>query len=101
MRDDVATNDADRMHIGESIGIVVTLPGGLVHEGANRKVRQHQAPELLAHQVGRFAAQDDPGAAQVRLEFIQSRFDLPAFLVQRRQLPRRGALSTATIKMRI
>ena len=75
MRDDVAAYHANRMHVGESIGVVAALPGSFVHEGADRIVRQHQAPELLTCQLGRFAAQHNPRAAQVGLQLVERRFD--------------------------
>ena len=56
MRDDVAAYHANRMHVGETIGVVAALPGGFVHKGANCIVRQHQAPELLTHQLGQLEA---------------------------------------------
>ena len=82
MRDDVAAYHANRMHVGESIGVVAALPGSFVHEGADRIVRQHQAPELLTYQLGRFAAQHNPRAAQVGLQLVERRFDLPALVIQ-------------------
>ena len=71
MRDDVAAYHANRMHVGESIGVVAALPGSFAHEGADRIVRQHQAPELLTYQLGRFAAQHNPRAAQVGLQLVE------------------------------
>ena len=78
------------MHVGESIGVVAALPGSFVHEGADRIVRQHQAPELLTYQLGRFAAQHNPRAAQVGLQLVERRFDLPALVIQGRQFSGRS-----------
>jgi hypothetical protein len=61
-----------------------------VHEAADGEVRQHQAVELLPHQLRGLAPQHDPGAAQVRLEFVEGRLDLPALVVQGGQLRRGG-----------
>jgi len=44
-------------------------------------MRHQQAVELLLDQLRRLAAQYDLRTAQVGLEFIQRRFDLPAFVI--------------------
>ena len=90
MGDDVATDRPNRVEVEESVWIVSALPGGVVHEGADGEVGQHQAPELLADEFGSFAAEDDPGAAEVGLEFVQRGFDLPALAVESGQLRGRG-----------
>jgi hypothetical protein len=43
-----------------------------VHQAPHGKVREQQPVEFLPHQVGRLAAQDDLGPAQVGLELIES-----------------------------
>ena len=65
------------------------LQRGFVHQAANGEMRHHQPVEFLPHQVGGLAAQDDLGAAQVGLQFVQGGFDLPALVVERRQFLRR------------
>jgi hypothetical protein len=42
-----------------------------MHQAANCEVRHHQPVEFLPHQIGRLAAQDDFGAAQMSLEFVE------------------------------
>jgi len=55
----------------EAVGIFVGLQRRFVHQPANGEVGHHEAVELLPHQIGGFAAQDDLGAPQVRLQFVQ------------------------------
>ena len=61
----------------------------LVHETAHGKMREQQPIALLAHQFRRLAAEHDPRAAQVGLEFRQRRFDLPPLVLQRGEFRRR------------
>ncbi len=87
----LATNDPDRMDKRQLIRIGVGLDGGVVHQAANGEVRQEEAITFLADQVGGLTAQDHLGAAQMRLQFVQRGFDLPAFVIQRGELRgRRG-----------
>lgn len=73
-----ATGDAQGMGEGQRIG-VAGRPGraerGLMHQRAERKVRQQEAPRFLPHQVGRLAPHHASRAAQMRLEFVEGRFD--------------------------
>jgi len=55
----------------EPVGVLVGLQRCLVHETAKGEVRHQEAVKLLPNQVGSFAAQDNLGAAQVGLQFIQ------------------------------
>ncbi len=57
----------------------------VVHQAADGEVRHHEAVEFLANQIRHFAAQDDPAPTQVRLQFVQRRFDFPSLVVQRGQ----------------
>ena len=52
------------------------------------KLGHHEAVELLADEVRRLAAQDDPGAPQMGLEFVQCGLDFPALMIEGRQLMR-------------
>ena len=45
---------------------------------------------FLADQVGGLTAQDHLGPAQMRLQFVQRGFDLPAFVIERGEFRRRG-----------
>lgn len=74
----------------EAIRILVGFDRRLVHQAANGKVGHHEPVEFLANQIGCLAAQDDPGAAQVGLEFVERRLDFPALMVEGGQLCRRG-----------
>ena len=55
-------------------------------QAADGEVGHRQAVELLAHQLEGFAAQNDLGAAQMGLQLIKRRLDLPALMIERRQL---------------
>ena len=70
------------MKEGKPVGIFVSLQRGFVHQTANGEVGHHETVELLAHQIGGFAAQHDMGAAQMGLEFIECSFYLPAFMIE-------------------
>ena len=61
--------------------------GPLMQQPSDRVVRQHPAVELLAHEIGRLAAQHPPTLPQVRLELIKGGLDLPALVVQRCRQP--------------
>jgi hypothetical protein len=56
-----------------------------MHQTANGVMGHEEAPELLFHQLRRLTAQHDLGTAQMRLEFVQGGFYLPALVVKRRQ----------------
>ncbi len=70
---------------GKLVGIFVGFEGGFVLQTANDEVDHHGAAEFLSHQVGGFAAQCDPGAAQMALEFGERSFYLPAFAMEGNQ----------------
>ena len=53
-----------------------------MHDAAHRKMSHHEAIELLTYQIGAFTAQNDLGSAQMGLEFIEGRFNLPSFMVK-------------------
>ena len=61
----------------EPVGVLVGFECGFVHQTANGEVSHHEAIEFLANQVGGLAAQDDLGAAQMGLEFVERGFDIP------------------------
>jgi len=56
-----------------------------VYQPAHRKMRPHQTIELLLDQFRRLAPQYDLRPAQMGLEFIERRLDLPALVVLSRQ----------------
>jgi len=58
---------------------------GLVHQGADREVRQKKAPRFLPDQLGRFAAEHALGATQMGLEFVECSLDFPALVIERRE----------------
>ena len=74
----------------EPVGIFAGFEGGFMHQTADGVVGHKQTPELLFHQLRRFAAQHDLGTAQMRREFVQSGLYLPALVVKRGQLLGRG-----------
>ena len=61
-----------------------------MHQAPDGEVGHQEAVELLAHQVRPLAAQDDASSPQVGFQFIQGRLNLPAFVVQGRQLKGRS-----------
>ena len=73
-----------------AVRVVPGLQRGLVHQAADGEVRQEQPIELLTDQVRGLAAQHDLRAAQVGLQFVERRLDLPALVVERGQLTRRA-----------
>lgn len=78
------------MEEGESIGILVSFQGGVVHQASDGKVRHHEAEELLAHEIRCLAAQDDPGAPQMSPELVEGGLDLPALVIEGCQFPALG-----------
>lgn len=75
-----AAGDAERMRKREGVGIPRArecAERGLMHERADREVREQKAAGFLPHQLGRLAAEDALRAAQMRLEFVERRFHLP------------------------
>ena len=75
------------------LGMRQAMPrNALVQQPAHRVVRQDPAEELLAHELGGLAAKYAPAPEQMRLELVEDLFDLPALVVQRRQLQRRRLL---------
>ena len=85
------------MQEGEPVGIFVGLESGLVHQAADGVVGHKQAPELLLHQLRRLAAEHDLSAAQMRLEFVQGGFYLPALVVEGRQFWGRGLAASRMV----
>src|ERR1019366_8196973 len=67
----LAPDHAHGMKEGKPVGILVRFERGLVHQTADGEVGHHEAIELLAHQIGSFAAQHDLGAAQMGLELVE------------------------------
>src|ERR1700730_15291738 len=81
-----AADDANGMEEGEAIGILVGFQRRFVHQATNGEVSHHEPVKFLPNQIRALAAQDDLGAPQMGLEFIQRGFDFPALMVERRQL---------------
>ena len=65
---------------------------GLVHQRADREVREEKAPRFLSHELRGLAPQDTLATPETCLEFVERRFHLPALMVERRQFLRRRAL---------
>src|ERR1035438_7579408 len=74
------------MEEGEPVRIFIGLESGLMHQAADGEVSHQESVEFLTHQVGGFAAQHDPGTAQVGLEFVERGFYLPALVIESCQL---------------
>src|SRR5271170_7232464 len=55
----LAAKHAHAVHKRNPIGVFPRLQSGLVHQAADGEVGEEQTVELLAHQIGGFAAQDD------------------------------------------
>ena len=69
----------------EPVGVLIGFERSFVHQTSNGEVSHHEAVEFLANQVGGLAAQDDLGAAQMGLEFVERGFDFPALMIERGQ----------------
>src|SRR5271169_3740669 len=87
---ELSAYDANGMQERETIGVDIGFARGLVHQSADSEVGHHEPEEFLAAQIGRLAAQDDFGAAQVGLQFVQGGFDFPTLVVERGQVRRRS-----------
>ena len=61
----------------QSIRVFVGAQRRLMHQAANGEVQHHQSEKLLARQFRRPAAQNDVGAADVGLQFVQGGLDIP------------------------
>src|SRR5277367_4357897 len=75
------SNDPDRVQKRQSVGVLVGPQRRLVHEAANGEVQHQHSEEFLPDQLLRLAAQDDLGAADVGLQFIQRSLDFPTFVI--------------------
>src|SRR5659263_222551 len=64
----------------------------LVNQPAHGVMRQHPAIELLAYALRGFAAQRATALHQMGLEFIKHRLNLPALVIELRQLSGGGTL---------
>ena len=84
------------MDEGELVRIELGLEGRFVHETADGIVGQEEPVELLAHELGGLAAQDDAPAPQMGLELVERGLDLPALVVESRKLPGRGGEEACT-----
>ena len=73
-----ATHEGKRMFEAQSIGWFPLYQRCLQHQFAHDMMCQQQAPELLAHQFRRLAAQDDIRSLERGLHFRKSGFDRPA-----------------------
>src|SRR6266436_3557423 len=63
-----AADDADRPFELDPVRVDARVRGGGADQGADRVVGEQVAPDLLAHHVRRFGAQDLSRAAEVGLE---------------------------------
>lgn len=78
----LAPDHAHGMKKRKSVRVFVSSHSGFVHQTADSEVGHQQAVELLTHQIGGFAAQRDPGTAQVGLEFVKGGFYLPTLMIE-------------------
>jgi hypothetical protein len=60
------------------------------HDEADEVVGEQQAPDLLLHAGGRFAAQRFDAFAGMGLEFVEGEFEFPALVGRARRGPRPG-----------
>ena len=81
----LAADDANGVNERQAVGVLVGVQRGFMHQAANGEVRHHEPVEFLANQIGGLAAQDDLGAAQMGLQFVQRGFDFPALMIEGRQ----------------
>ena len=86
------------MNKGQPIRVNPDLHGGLVHQAADGEVRQEQPVELLPDQIRGLAAQHDGRPAQVRLQFVEGRLNLPALVIERGQLACAGSRIDVTTR---
>jgi hypothetical protein len=68
---ELAADDLDRVKEREPVRILPRLERSLAQEAADGEMGQQQAVELLGDEVRRLAPQDDAGAPQVGLEFVE------------------------------
>src|SRR5664279_287035 len=85
-----AANNSHGMHEREPIRVFIRLEGRFMHQAPDGEMSHQEAVELLAHQIRPLAAQDYASSPQVGFQFIQGRFNLPAFVVQGGQLQGRS-----------
>ena len=77
--------DTKRVREGQRVGIARPRQGaqrGLVHQGADRKMREEKAPGFLPHELGRLAPEDPLSTPEMRLEYVERGLHLPALMVQ-------------------
>src|SRR5665647_1057680 len=82
--------DPERGDEADPVRVVAAVPGGVGHQGSDRKVTAQVSPDLLEHQVRGFGAQHGAGSALVGLELVEGELDLPALDVGRSQFGGRG-----------
>jgi hypothetical protein len=64
------------------VGIIVGLECRFMHQATDREVGHHESEELLSNQIWSPASQDDFGATQMGLQFVQGGLDFPAFMIE-------------------
>ena len=87
---DPAADDSHGVDEGQPIRVLCRLARSRVQQVPHSVVGEHKAFDLLPHEVGRLGAQDGDAPQQVRLDLVASRFDFPAFVVQRGAAGRRS-----------
>src|SRR5260370_9819806 len=85
-----AADDADRPLELDPVRAGAGVRGGGADQGADRVVGEQVAPDLLAHHVRRFGAQDLSRAAEVGLELGVPGLVLPSSVIGLREDRRRG-----------
>jgi hypothetical protein len=63
------------MDKGKLVGIIVGLECRLMHQAPDREVGHQESEELLSDQIWSPASQDDFGATQMGLQFVQGGLD--------------------------
>ena len=76
-RDIFRRDDANGMEKGKCFRVYLPQECRLMHQAADCKVGHHEPIELLLDEVRGLAAQDDSRTAQVGLELVECRLDLP------------------------
>ena len=82
----LSTHHAHGVKEREPVRVFVGFQRRFVDRASDGEVSHHEAVELLADEVRRLAAQDDPGAPQMGLEFVERGFDFPALMIEGRQM---------------
>lgn len=92
---DVAASDAKGAGEGQSVGVEAGLVCGVVHDVPECVVDKKEAVDFLLDAIGVLGAEDEAVSALMGLDLVQGVLDLPALMVEARQVGRRGLLRVA------